>query len=67
MSYSKQDIINILVKRDGMDDYDAQRLVDEAQQEIDIIIEQGGDILEAEDVIEDLFGLEPDYLTTFLN
>jgi len=65
--YTKEDIVNILVRRDGMHEYDAQMLVDEAQQEIDLIIEQGGDILEAEDVVEDMFGLEPDYLVTFLS
>jgi len=64
--YTKNDIVRILMQRDGMTDVEAMYLVKEAQDEIDMLVEQGCGILEVEDVVADLLGLESDFLADFL-
>lgn len=64
--YDKEDVKRILMERDGMDEESAQELVDEAQDEISMAISEGASIDEVEQIIEDYFGLEPDYLMDFL-
>lgn len=64
--YDKEDVKRILMERDGMDAEHAQELVEEAQEEISMAIAEGASIDEVEQIIEDYFGLEPDYLMDFL-
>lgn len=53
-------IIDILMKRDGMEYEDARRLVKETQDEI---ISNPND---ADEIIQNYLGLEPDYLEDIL-
>lgn len=48
-------ILKILIHRDGMDEDEAKELIEEAKKEV----REGGD---PEDVLADYFGLEPDYI-----
>lgn len=53
---SKEEVIQILVDRDGIDREDARMLINET---IDEIIQNP---MEADEIIMDYLGLEPDYL-----
>jgi len=54
-------IKEILIERDGMSEAAADELIAEAREALQVAIEEG-DFFEAENVCEDYFGLEPDYL-----
>lgn len=58
-------IKQILMRRDGMSAEDAQELIDEARYAMYDALERG-DQDEAENVCQDWFGLEPDYLMELL-
>lgn len=58
---SKQTVINLIAERDGISLSEARELVDET---IDIIMD--GDIMEADQILADQLGLEPDYLFDLL-
>jgi len=56
-------IKEVLMERDGMDEDDAQDLIDEAKETIEEMLNDDDvSILELEEVVSDYFGLEPDYL-----
>lgn len=57
-----QEIINILVGRDGMSIEEAKDLIRECRSEIFDLVSRGGSYDEATEIIEDYLGLEPDYL-----
>lgn len=59
-------IIDVLMRRDDMPRDEAEELIRGAKADLDEVIENGGNILDAEDVIKDWFGLEPDYLMELL-
>jgi len=52
-------ILRVLMRRDGMSRVDAQDLIEKAREEV----EEGGD---PEEVCEEWFGLEPDYVMDLL-
>lgn len=56
-------VVEILMERDGMPQEHAERLVRETRDEI-IMLDNP---LEADDVLMDYLGLEPDYLEDVLN
>lgn len=60
-----QSIKTILMHRDGMTEEDALDLIQDAQDQFDIYINEGN-MGYAEDICEEFFGLEPDYLTELL-
>ncbi len=65
MDTSKEAVKRILMDRDGMSAEDAQELIDQTQEEIDMEI--GECSLDAiEDIIRDNLGLEPDYVDSFI-
>lgn len=68
--YDKSDVIDILMNRDGMSQADAEDLVADAQYEIDALMGTGVEgmagVVDAEQIIMDYFGLEPDYLMDFI-
>ena len=66
MVESIKDLVELLVKRDGISENEAWNIVGDCQVEIDYIAQRGGTADEAEYVIQDLLGLEPDYLDLFL-
>lgn len=59
-------IKEILMDRDGMAEDEAQDLIDDAQGEIIDLLDNDGSLCDAEQVIADYFGLEPDYLLELL-
>lgn len=65
------EIVNILKERDGISEEEAWALVNECQETIDDILLHTDDQFvafeEVVDVIEDLLGLEPDYMDYFLH
>ena len=60
-----ESIKQVLMRRDGLSEDEAQDAVDDARSELRFFIEQG-DLAAAEDVCMDYFGLEPDYLDELL-
>ena len=54
-------IKKVLMKRDGMTSEEADNLIDEAKEALQNYLD-GGDSFGAENVCEEFFGLEPDYL-----
>ena len=55
------EIINILMRRDGISENEARNLVEECREEIETAI-AGGRYMEAEDIIMEYLQLEPDYI-----
>ena len=66
MVNSIKELVELLVVRDGITENEAWNLVADCQVEINYIAQRGGTADEAEYVIKDLLGLEPDYLELFL-
>ncbi len=56
-----ESIKEVLMRRDGLEDYEADDLIQEASEALEEYIFTG-DLQGAEDLINDYFGLEPDYL-----
>lgn len=60
-------IKQVLMRRDSMSASDADALIAEARAELDALLETGNpSIDEAESIITEYFGLEPDYLMEIL-
>ena len=58
-------ITDVLVRRDGISEEEAERQVADFREEIDDMI-MDGDLEGIEDALMDDFGLEPDYLMDIL-
>lgn len=56
-----REIVNILMRRDGISENEARNLVENCMLEIHEAI-AAGRYMEAEDIFMDWLGLEPDYL-----
>lgn len=56
-----REIINILMRRDGISENEARNLVEDCMLEIHEAI-AAGRYMEAEDIIASYLGLEPDYI-----
>ena len=54
-------IKEILMRRDGMSEYEADDLIEEAKESLQRCIDDG-DIYSAEQICQEYFSLEPDYL-----
>lgn len=57
-------IKEIIMERDGLSADEAEELIQEARNEFYSLLESG-DIVGAENIMYDWFGLEPDYLEEF--
>lgn len=55
-------IVEILMERDGMSQEDAEALVKETRDELIML----DDPTEADEIVEDYLGLEPDYIEYLL-
>lgn len=68
--YGKEEIVKILIRRDGISHGEAEDIVNECQWVInDILDSEMTDLerlLEIEETIKDYLGLEPDYIFAFL-
>lgn len=64
--YSKEAIVEILMRRDGLSRLNAEDIVDQCQYEITDAIDDNCSLEEFEDIIDDYLSLEPDYLEAFL-
>lgn len=60
-----KEIINILMRRDGISENEARNLVEDCMEEIETAIAEGR-YYEAEDIFMSEIGLEPDYLISLL-
>lgn len=59
----RESIKEVLIRRDGMDPADAEDLINEAREELLSFMDEGNFSYEdAAQIVEDYFGLEPDYL-----
>ena len=58
-------IKQVLMRRDGMSDVEAQRLISDAKIQLMEYLDEG-DLEGAENICEEFFGLEPDYLMELL-
>jgi hypothetical protein len=54
-------IKQILIERDGIEPEEADELIESAKQDLMLMIE-AGDLFGAEDVMQNHFGLESDYM-----
>ena len=61
-----EEIISILMRRDGISKGAAAALCDQVQQEIDEVLGRSGSYDEVEDILMYNLGLEPDYIMNFL-
>ena len=68
--YGKEEIIYILIKRDGISKREAENIIEECQEVInDILDSELNDFERMEEIeftISDYLGLEPDYIFAFL-
>lgn len=62
-----QEIAEILMRRDGISYNEAMDMVERCQDELEILVQGGGSIDDAEECIAYWLGLEPDYLVTLLD
>lgn len=62
-----QEIAEILMRRDGISYNEAMDMVEKCQDELEILVQGGGSIDDAEDCVAYWLGLEPDYLVTLLD
>ena len=61
----RKSILQILMTRDKMTKTEAQELISDAREVFDEYLADG-DICSAENICEEYFGLEPDYLDEFM-
>ena len=62
MPSNKVELAQLIARRDGISFNEAMEIVDDCANEL----ESAGSIIEAENIIQDLLDLEPDYLDIFL-
>ena len=61
-----KEIIQILMRRDGMTYDEARRYLKEVREEIANAIEEQASLEEIEDIVMSELGLEPDFVMLFL-
>ena len=59
-------IKDILMRRDGLTEDEAENMINECRERIDEIIYNGGNLDDVERCMADLLGLEPDYIFELL-
>jgi len=64
-TYDKAHIKRVLMERDEMHAEDADRVIEQAQDQFDEYVEEG-DLGRARDICEEFFGLEPDFMMAFM-
>lgn len=61
----RESVKEVLIRRDGMDSFDADDLIHQFQDELDSLLLDGGAVEDAYQLVLDWFGLAPDYLDDF--
>lgn len=61
-----KEIVEILMRRDGISENEAWNIVEECREEIHEAIMDDASINVVEDIIADYLGLEPDYIMYFI-
>lgn len=60
---ARESIKEVLIRRDGVDPDDADDMINEAREELLSLLDDGDfSYKDATQIVEDHFGLEPDYL-----
>lgn len=59
-------VVKILMERDGLTEEEAKAEFRKSRKEIYEAIHDGANVDEVEDLVSDLFGLEPDYIFDIL-
>lgn len=62
-----QEIAEILMRRDNISYNEAMDMVERCQDELEILVQGGGSLDDAEECVAYWLGLEPDYLITLLD
>lgn len=73
--YGKEAIVEILMRRDSMSEEEAREMIASFEEELQEMIEEDSNkdkgftygLYVIEEIFQDTFGLEPDYLFCFLN
>ncbi len=58
----EETILEVLMRRDGMAEGDAENLIAEAKEDLQDRLEDRESFGDPEDICSDWFGLEPDYI-----
>ena len=66
MVSSIDELVSLIMRRDGISRNEAENIIKDCQYEIDDAIFHDGSLDLVEDIIADYLGLEPDYLDLFL-
>jgi len=61
-----KEIVEILMRRDGISENEAWNIIEECREEIHEAIMDDASINVIEDIIADYLGLEPDYIMYFI-
>jgi hypothetical protein len=62
-----KEIIEILMKRDGLSFDNASDVVNDLREQLTLMVDEGSGLTEIEDYFSDELGLEPDYLFEVLD
>ncbi len=63
----KKSLKETIMERDGLEDWEAQDQINRAKEELYELLDEGGSTFDAEELIMDHFGLEPDFLEDLLD
>ena len=66
MVETKEELKNLLMRRDNIGEEEAEERIEEVQNMIDDALEYGASYEEIELIVQDELGLEPDYMDLFI-
>lgn len=64
---SVEEIVSLIARRDGISIEEAYDSVRQCQSELDMIVDGGGSLDDAEECVAFWLGLEPDYIPALLD
>lgn len=66
MKVHEQEVVDILCQRDGMSADDAEMVIEDFNEELEAMLDMDPGLEDVSILVEDYFGLEPDYADAFL-
>ena len=66
MVSSIDELVSLIMRRDGISRNEAANIIEDCQREIDDVLVHGGSLYTIEEVLKDYLGLEPDYFDLFI-